>query len=222
MSAVGTSMAWMRQPGQTSLSAVAWFLAAWLAMMVAMMLPSLIPVLLRFRRNVVGASGARRGVLTAVVASGYFFLWTMLGVVAYSAGLGLTLLEIRVPPVVRIVSICVGLIVLFAGALQFTAWKAQRLDCCRKELRCNRAQLANIGAAWLHGLHIGLRCCYCCGALMGALVVTGMMSVPLVAAVTAAITLERLAPNGIRTARAIGAVVIAGGLLLVVRAAGVG
>jgi hypothetical protein len=42
------------------------------------------------------------------------------------------------------------------------------------------------------------------------------------AAVTAAVTVERLAPAGERVARAVGAVVVGAGLLLIARAAGVG
>jgi predicted metal-binding membrane protein len=46
------------------------------------------------------------------------------------------------------------------------------------------------------------------------------MDLRAMAAVTAAITIERLAPAGERVARAIGAVVVGAGLLLIVRAAG--
>jgi len=42
------------------------------------------------------------------------------------------------------------------------------------------------------------------------------------AIVTAAITVERLAPDGERAARAIGAVAVVAGLLLIARAAGLG
>jgi len=42
------------------------------------------------------------------------------------------------------------------------------------------------------------------------------------AAVTAAVTVERLTPAGERVARAIGAVVVGSGLLLIAQAAGLG
>jgi predicted metal-binding membrane protein len=47
----------------------------------------------------------------------------------------------------------------------------------------------------------------------------GIMDVRVMALVTAAITAERLAPNGERVARAIGIVVVGVGLLLIARAA---
>jgi predicted metal-binding membrane protein len=53
---------------------------------------------------------------------------------------------------------------------------------------------------------------------MVILLVLGIMDLRAMAVVTAAITIERLAPAGERVARAIGAVVIAGGLLLIARA----
>ena len=57
---------------------------------------------------------------------------------------------------------------------------------------------------------------------MAILLVMGVMELRAMAVVAAAITLERLAPAGERIARAIGLVVIAAGLLLLARAAGLG
>jgi predicted metal-binding membrane protein len=57
---------------------------------------------------------------------------------------------------------------------------------------------------------------------MAILLGLGVMDLRAMAVVTAAITLERLAPAGERVARAIGAVVVGTGLLLIARAAGLG
>src|SRR5690349_25011726 len=76
------SMAWMRMPGQTWPGAAASFLGMWIAMMVAMMLPSLFPMLRRYRQAVAGTGETRLGRLTALVAGGYFCVWTALGVAA--------------------------------------------------------------------------------------------------------------------------------------------
>jgi predicted metal-binding membrane protein len=77
-------------------------------------------------------------------------------------------------------------------------------------------------AACRHGLRLGLECGYCCAGLTLILLVLGMMDWRVMAAVTAAITAERLAPRGERVARVIGAGVIAAGLLLIARAVGQG
>ena len=57
---------------------------------------------------------------------------------------------------------------------------------------------------------------------MAILLVMGVMDLRVMAVVTAAITVERLAPASVRAARAIGAVGVAAGLLLIARAAGLG
>jgi predicted metal-binding membrane protein len=56
---------------------------------------------------------------------------------------------------------------------------------------------------------------------MAILLVVGVMDPGVMAVVTAAITAERLSPAGERVARAIGAVVIGAGLLLIARAVAV-
>jgi predicted metal-binding membrane protein len=57
---------------------------------------------------------------------------------------------------------------------------------------------------------------------MAILLVVEVIDLRLMAVVTAAITVERLAPAGERVARALGAVVVGAGVLLLVRAAGLG
>jgi predicted metal-binding membrane protein len=73
--------------------------------------------------------------------------------------------------------------------------------------------------AWRHGLRLGLHCIYGCAGFTAILLVIGIMDVRVMALVTAAITAERLAPNGERVARAIGIVVVGVGQLLIARAA---
>jgi predicted metal-binding membrane protein len=113
-------------------------------------------------------------------------------------------------------------VVLIAGALQFTAWKARHLVCCRAAPGRGRTRPVDAGPAWRHGLRLGLHCSYCCGGLMAILLVIGVMDLRAMAVVAAAITVERLAPAGARVARAIGAVVVGAGLFLIARAAGLG
>src|SRR6516225_6586428 len=80
------SMAWMRMPGQTWLGATASFVGMWVVMMVAMMLPCLIPTLWRHRQAVVTKGETRPGWLTALVGVGYFFVWTVFGIVIFPVG----------------------------------------------------------------------------------------------------------------------------------------
>lgn len=215
-------MAWMRMPGQTWPGAAASFLGMWVIMMVAMMLPSLVPMLLRYRAAVVGAAGNRLGRLTALVGVGYFFVWTLAGMVAYPVGAALMEITMQLPPVASVVPIAASVVIVAAGALQFSAWKAHHLACCRGTHARSASLPANPGTAWRHGLRLGLHCVYCCAGLTAILLVIGVMDLRAMALVAAAITLERLAPYGERVAKVIGIVIVGAGALSMARAIGLG
>jgi predicted metal-binding membrane protein len=211
------SMAWMRMPGQTWPGAAASFLGMWDVMMVAMMLPSLVPMLWRYRQAVEGTGGRRLGRLTALVGAGYFFVWTLFGLAAFPLGVALAAVEMRQPALARAVPFAAGGAVLLAGALQLTPWKARCLACCREAPGHGRPLPAGAGTAWRHGVRLGLHCGWCCGNLMLILLVLGAMDLGAMAVVTAAITVERLAPDQ-RVVRVIGAVAVGAGLFLIARA----
>jgi predicted dithiol-disulfide oxidoreductase (DUF899 family)/predicted metal-binding membrane protein len=215
------SMTWMRMPGQTWQGTAAAFLGNWVVMMVAMMLPSLAPTLWRYREAAGRAGERRRGLLTALVGAGYFLVWTVFGMVVFPLGAALAAVEMRHPALARAVPVAAGVVVLMAGALQFTAWKAHHLACCR-QAGSDLALLAGAGTACRHGLRLGVHCSYGCAGLTAILVVMGVMDLRAMAVVMAAITVERVAPNGKRAARAIGAVAVGAGLLLIARAAALG
>jgi len=212
----------MRMPGQTWPGAAATFLGMWIVMMVAMMLPSLVPMLRRYREAVARTSEAPLGRRTALVGVGYFFAWTVFGMAAYPLGLALAAIEMRQRAVARAVPVAVGLVVLLAGALQFTRWKACHLACCREAPGHGRALPADAVTAWRHGLRLGLHCIRCCAGLMAILLVIGVMDLRAMAAVTAAITAERLAPASEDVARGLGAIGLGIGLFLIARALALG
>jgi predicted metal-binding membrane protein len=151
---------------------------------------------------------------------GYFFVWTVVGVAVFPLGAAFSAIEMREPALARAVPIAVGVVVLIAGSLQLTTWKARRVACCGEAPGRGRTQRADAGTAWRTGLRLGVHCGHCCGGLMAILLVNGVMDLRVMAAVAAAITAERLAPAGLPVARAIGAVVVGAGLFLIARAAG--
>jgi predicted metal-binding membrane protein len=214
------SMAWMRMPGQTWPGAAASFLGMWVVMMAAMMLPSLVPMLWRYREAVGRTLETHLGWLTTLVGIGYFVVSAVFGMLAFLLGVALATIEMAQPALARGIPIAVGVVVLAAGYLQLTAWKASQLSCCRESPGRGRTLPADAGTAWRHGLHLGLHCIHCCASLMLILLVTGVMDFRAMAIVSAAITVERLAPAGERVARGIGAVVVGAGLFLIARAAG--
>ncbi len=215
-------MAWMRMPGQTWAGAAASFLGMWTVMMVAMMLPSLVPMLWRYRGAVGGTSERQLGRSTAFVAAGYFLVWSVFGVAAFPLGAALAAVEMRQPALARAVPIAAGVVLVLAGLLQFTPWKARHLACCRESPGPGRALSADPGTAWRHGVSLGLHCSRCCAGQIAALLVFGVMDLRAMAVVAFAITAERVMPAGERVSRAIGAVVVAAGVFLIVRAVVVG
>ncbi len=214
-----SAMDGMPMPEQTWTGAAGSFLGMWVVMMVAMMLPSLVPTLWRYRQAVRRMGESRLGGLTALLGIAYFSVWTVFGVAAFALGVGLTAIEMQQPALARAAPVAVGMVVVIAGVLQFTEWKACHLAYCRQAPGRGLALPAVAGAAWRQGVRLGLHCGRCCVGLMAILLVTGVMDLRAMAVVTAAITVERVAPGGERVARAIGAVAVGTGLFLIARAA---
>ncbi len=214
------SMTWMRMPGQTWIEASASFLAMWVVMMAAMMLPSLMPMLGRYRHAVAWTGHSRLGRLTLLAGLGYFFVWTVVGLAVFPLGVVLATVEMEQPALARAVPIAVGVVILIAGAVQLTSWKAHYLACCREMPARGCTLPANAGTAWRQGLRFGLRCGLSCANLTAILLVIGVMDLRAMAVVSAAITAERLAPASQRVAQVIGAAAIGAALLQIARAAG--
>jgi len=214
------SMTWMRMPQQTWLGATASFLGMWTLMMAAMMLPSLVPALWRYRQAVFAAvRGARRAdALGALVGAGYLLVWVGQGALLFPLGVAVAGAAMRWPVVARAVPLGAAVVMLAAGLLQTTSWKARHLDCCRGARPA--APLGDAAGALRQGLRLGLHCGACCAGLTAVMLVAGVMDLTVMAAVTVAVTAERLAPGGasVRIARAVGAVLVATGLFLIVRA----
>ena len=209
------SMMWMRSPTQTWLGAAVSFVGMWVVMMVAMMLPSLTPMLWRYHESLDTMRVAHRGWLTASAGVGYFAVWAAFGAIVFPLGVILSAIAMREPAVARVVPIGVGAAVVIGGVLQHSGWKARQLAFCREAPRGYLTPHASAGAAWQHGVCLGLHCGQSCAGLTIALLALGLMDPSVMAVVAAAITLERLAPNGVRVARAIGVVVVALGLLVI-------
>jgi len=214
------SMTWLRMPGQTWFGASIGFLATWMGMMMAMMLPSLVPVLSSYRRAVGEPGKPQLGTLTALVGGGYFLVWAVYGAVAYALGVGLTAVELRWSAFARFAPAATGIVLLLAGCVQLTAWKASQLQRCWEVQACRGSVPAAARGALRHGLWLGVHCSLCCSGYMILLLVTGMMNLAAIAVVAAAITVERLAPRPEWAGRACGAVVMLTGAGLIARALG--
>ena len=212
------SMTWMRMPGETWLGATASFVAMWSLMMMAMMLPSLAPMLWRYYQAIRGGGAARPSRPTTLVGAGYFFVWALFGLGVFPVGVTLAALEMQYPALARVVPLGGGLLVLLAGAVQFTPWKVHHLARCRTAPGGDCTIFSRPSEAWKLGLHFGMHCGLSCANLTAVLLVLGVMDLRAMAVVTIAITTERLVPVGAKNARAVGSVAMGTGLLLVARA----
>lgn len=215
------SMAWMRMPGQTWPEAALTFVGMWGVMMVAMMLPSLLPMLWRYRAALSRVGAARPARLIALAGVAYFAVWTALGLAVYPLGMALAATAMQQSALARAVPVLAAAVVAAAGAFQFSRWKSHHLACCRASPACEPVS-TDAASAWRLGLRAGQDCVACCANLTAILLVAGVMDLRAMAVVTAAITVERLAPNGERIARVVGALIVVAGLFLVARAAGLG
>jgi len=209
---------WTRMCGESWLGAAASFLTMWTAMMPAMMLPALMPTLWRYRRGFGRTAADAADRLTALVGAGYFVVWALLGAALFPIGAALAAIELQQPILARAAPLAAAAVILVAGLMQFTAWKADHLACFRAAP--GRSLPSDAAAAFRHGLRLGLHCAACSAGPTAILLVSGMMDLRVMAIVTAAITLERVAPAGAQVARAVGAVTCAAGLLLIAHAAG--
>lgn len=207
------SIGWRPPPGGSWPGAAAAFLGMWMVMMAAMMLPSLVPMLRHYRRAAGGAGATALGRLTLLAGAGYFSMWALAGAAVFVLGAVLAVLEPWLPSPAA--GLATGLVVMAAGGLQFTPWKARHLAACRAAPICSVALSADPATAWRYGLQLGRHCCCSCAGPMAVLLVVGMMDLAAMATVTAAITADRLAPAGDRVGQAVGGAIVLAGLLMI-------
>jgi predicted metal-binding membrane protein len=215
------SMAWMSMGVQSLAQHAAMFLVMWAVMMVAMMLPSVMPAVLLHQRLI--AVRVERGEAASgsnvLLLAGYFSIWVLFGAVAYAAGMSLASAAMRSVRVSLLVPVGTGVGLAAAGIYQLTAWKQICLRHCRTPLEFfARHLIRRPRDSWRFGLHHGAYCAGCCWGLMLIQLVLGVMSVPLMALVAVIILLEKQWRHGEQLAKAVGALSLAAGAFLVLRA----
>jgi predicted metal-binding membrane protein len=204
------SMAWMRMPGQSWAVTAAGFLGMWSAMMVAMMLPALVLALGSYRRSI---AVERSWGPTLLVGLGYFSVWVALGAAIFPLGVGVALAAMRWERAASVAPVAAGALLMGAGWVQLTDWKARLLRRCRRLPGCT----SGFPDAWTalgHGVRLGLICVPCCAGFTLTLLVLGVMDIRVMGLVAAAITLERMVPWPVQVARVSGGLIIGIGLLM--------
>lgn len=202
----------MASPAMTALMAA--------AMMVAMMLPSIAPTIWRYYRRLRAMRIPRAAFSTTVLAVGYASVWTVIGLALFA-------LNASVYPMGMVSSAhsalapWAGALVLCAGVLQRSRWKARQLLLCREACVDGQAGFTRATAAMLAGCRLGVDCGLSCAAPMAILLAAGIMDTRMMAVVTASITAERVAPGGARIARMTGTIALVAGVVMCMRAIGV-
>ncbi|HET8747149.1 MAG TPA: DUF2182 domain-containing protein [Ramlibacter sp.] len=181
----------------------------WAVMMAAMMLPSAWPMVLTFV-----ALGRRSGKHSHAVAfvAAYLFVWSAFSLLATALQWGAQVLGWTNPMAASRSAVLTGALLLAAGAYQFTRLKDLCLQTCRSPVGFLFTEWrSGARGAFVMGARHGLLCVGCCWALMLLLFVGGIMNLPWIAALAAAVALEKLAPRARLLARMMGLLLLAAG-----------
>ena len=187
----------------------------WTIMMVAMMLPSAIPMALTFinlsRRNNLEKHGW-------IFVAAYLAIWTGFSAAATILHWSLQGTGLLTPMMSGSSVWLTAILLLVAGVVQFTRLKEVWLRHCRTPMGYLITEWQDGAAgAWRMGLKHGFFCLGCCWALTGLLFVTGVMNLARVAALTAAILIEKIHPAGVKVGKLLGWALIVMGILKIVQ-----
>jgi predicted metal-binding membrane protein len=177
--------------GQIVVPALTYALA-WLVMIMAMMLPTTLPLVGIFGR--ITASRADATGLMARVIAGYAVAWLAFGLLAHGLDLAMHLVAGKVNWLVPRSELIGAVILVGAGAFQFSALKYRCLERCRTPFAFvnERWHGRRPGReAFRIGLDHGAFCVGCCWALMLVMFVVGMGNLGWMLLLAAAMAAEK-------------------------------
>ncbi len=189
------------------------FLAMWVAMMVAMMFPTIAPIVL-LHRLVIRRQGG--GLMpTVAFVGGYLLVWTAAGFVPLAVLMGSRYVDVDSVWVARVA----GLVLIVAGAYQFSRWKQTCLRACRTPMTFlsthdfGRGLLGTTRAGIIHGAY----CLGCCWAMMAVLFTVGLMNLAWMAAIAIVFLAEKNWKHGVLLTKIAGTAIMAFGLVVMVQ-----
>jgi predicted metal-binding membrane protein len=192
----------------------------WAVMMVAMMLPTAAPLILMFSAVYRRRSEQHRPVVsTGVFVFGYLSVWCAYAGLATLAQWGLHTAALLSATIARTSPRLGGLLLMAAGAFQWTPLKRVCLARCRSPLSFLMTEWREGTAGTLGmGLSYGASCVGCCWVLMVLLFVAGVMNLAWVAAIATFVLIEKVLPHGERISRIGGVGLLVAGLFMLLRA----
>ncbi len=169
------------------------FLVIWVVMMLAMMVPAATPMIQMLQRIAANKQlQGQAGVPAWVFVAGYLVVWTLFGAVAYVAATALDGVANRSMWLMANGPRLGGGVLLLAGVYQLTPLKRVCLSKCRSPMAFLLTSWHDgYAGAFRMGIEHGSYCLGCCWAMMLVLFVVGVMSLPWMALLTAAIFMEK-------------------------------
>lgn len=169
----------------------------WSVMMVGMMIPSATPAILNF--SALSRERKQQGktyVPTAVFVLGYVAIWTAFSLAATTVQWILNSLALLSPRMVMTSPVLGGIILIAAGAFQWTPIHKNFLARCRNPLGILSRRFGEGAKAFNMGLENGANCLGCCMVLMLLLFVGGVMNLLWVAVISIFVLVEKALPYG--------------------------
>jgi predicted metal-binding membrane protein len=195
------------------------YLIGWGVMMAAMMLPSAAPMIALYGgvKSKFSQTG-QRGIPTVLFALVYLALWLAFGIPVYSVSVLIDSAVTANPGLASLLPYALAVVLLAAGAFQFSTLKRVCLRTCRSPFSflLGRWRGGYIGTSRM-ALEHAAYCIGCCWGLMVVLVAAGAMALQWVLLIAVLVFVEKLLPRGEWTARLIGGALILLGLFVVVQ-----
>ncbi|HEX8918816.1 MAG TPA: DUF2182 domain-containing protein, partial [Chloroflexota bacterium] len=167
-------------------------------MMVAMMFPAVSPVVSLFdalRRKRV--ESGMPSTSTALFVAGYLIVWIGSGLIAYAVSLAIPEAGMNGSGLASTAGLVPGIVLIAAGLYQWSPIKGICLRHCRSPLGVMMTYWRDgaTGAVSM-GMRHGAYCLGCCWVLMVILLLTGLMNLAAMAALSALIFVEKVIPHG--------------------------
>ena len=181
----------------------------WLLMMIAMMIPSATPLALLFAQVQRKRATDPVAVPTSVLLAGYAAAWGVFSVVITLVQWQLHQRGLLDPMMDSRSYLFSGVMLLVAGAYQFTPWKDVCLRYCRTPMNFLLGSWREgTGGAFVMGFHHGAYCVLCCWGLMLVMFAVGVMNMLWMVLIALFVLCEKTILPPLSGARIVGTVLV--------------
>jgi len=207
----------MSQEALARPSFLAGFVFSWTVMTVAMMLPTSLPVVATLHRFALNRPD--RWLLLSLAITGYMAVWVLAGLLAYAGYAIWIWIANSNASLLGHASFTGALLLLVAGAFQFSTLKYRCLERCRSPFSFVVEHWQGCRERWQSlrlGLDHGFYCVGCCWALMLLMFVVGAGNLVWMFVLAAVMAIEKNVSWGRRLSAPVGVVLLLCGIALMV------